>query len=54
MKHVVIVGASLAGVSAAEELCAERGFDGDITLIDAEASPALRPAAALEGRAVEG
>ena len=43
MRHVAIVGASLAGVSAAEGL-RERGFDGDITLLDAEASlPYDRP-----------
>lgn len=35
MKHVAIVGASLAGVSAAEGL-RESGFAGDITLLDAE------------------
>lgn len=37
MRHVAIVGASLAGVSAAEGL-RDRGFDGEITLVDAEAS----------------
>jgi NADPH-dependent 2,4-dienoyl-CoA reductase/sulfur reductase-like enzyme len=35
VKHVAIVGGSLAGVSAVEGL-RERGFDGRITLIDAE------------------
>lgn len=35
MRHVVIVGASVAGVSAAEGLRA-RGFEGRISLIDAE------------------
>lgn len=37
MRHVAVVGASLAGVSAVEGL-RERGFDGDITLLDAEAT----------------
>lgn len=35
MKHVVVVGASLAGVSAVDGL-REHGFDGEITLLDAE------------------
>ncbi len=35
MKHVVIVGASLAGLNAAESL-RDEGFDGDITLIGDE------------------
>jgi NADPH-dependent 2,4-dienoyl-CoA reductase/sulfur reductase-like enzyme len=53
MKHVVIVGASLAGVSAAEELRA-RGFSGDITLVGAEphlpyTRPPLSKDALLEG-----
>ncbi|MDT0276352.1 NAD(P)/FAD-dependent oxidoreductase [Blastococcus goldschmidtiae] len=37
MRHVAIVGASLAGVHAAEAL-RERGFEGEITLVDREAS----------------
>jgi NADPH-dependent 2,4-dienoyl-CoA reductase/sulfur reductase-like enzyme len=37
LRRIAIVGASLAGVSAVEGL-RERGFDGDITLLDAEAS----------------
>ena len=35
MKHVVIVGASLAGLNAAESL-RDEGFDGDLTLIGDE------------------
>lgn len=38
MRRIAIVGASLAGVSAADSL-RDRGFDGEITLLDAEASP---------------
>jgi NADPH-dependent 2,4-dienoyl-CoA reductase/sulfur reductase-like enzyme len=37
VRRVAIVGASLAGVSAAQGL-RDRGFDGKVTLIDAEAS----------------
>lgn len=37
MKHIAIVGGSVAGVSAAEGL-RDRGFDGQITLLDAEAT----------------
>lgn len=37
MRHVAIVGASVAGVSAVEGL-RDRGFDGRITLLDAESS----------------
>ncbi|MGY1885049.1 NAD(P)/FAD-dependent oxidoreductase [Blastococcus sp. SYSU DS0753] len=36
MRRIAIVGASLAGVSAAEGL-RDRGFDGDITVVDGEA-----------------
>ncbi|WP_409463624.1 NAD(P)/FAD-dependent oxidoreductase [Amycolatopsis sp. GA6-003] len=35
MKRIVVVGASLAGVSAAEEL-RRRGYDGELTLVGAE------------------
>lgn len=43
MRHVAIVGASLAGISVAEGL-RDRGFDGRISLIDAEArSPYDKP-----------
>ena len=35
MRNIVVVGASLAGVSAVEGL-REQGFDGEITLLDAE------------------
>ena len=38
MRRVVVVGASLAGLRAAEELRA-RGFDGELTIIGAEARP---------------
>ncbi len=42
-QRIVIVGASLAGAKAAEEL-RERGFDGDVVLIGAEAErPYERP-----------
>src|SRR5690606_21222449 len=41
--HILIVGAGLAGAAAAVEL-RERGFDGDIELIGAEAhAPYIRP-----------
>jgi NADPH-dependent 2,4-dienoyl-CoA reductase/sulfur reductase-like enzyme len=43
MRRVVIVGAGLAGLSAAEEL-RRRGHDGDVTIIGAEAyKPYRRP-----------
>jgi NADPH-dependent 2,4-dienoyl-CoA reductase/sulfur reductase-like enzyme len=53
MRSVAIVGASLAGVHAAEGL-RDRGFEGDITLIDREASlpydkPPLSKNALLDG-----
>lgn len=38
MKHIVVVGASLAGVSAVDGL-REHGFRGPITLLDAEEEP---------------
>ncbi len=43
MRHVAIIGASLAGLSAAESL-REHGFDGTITVVDRNPSvPADRP-----------
>lgn len=53
MRRVAIVGASLAGVHAAEAL-RERGFDGEVTLVDREASlpydkPPLSKDALLDG-----
>ncbi|MFG2884607.1 NAD(P)/FAD-dependent oxidoreductase [Streptomyces sp. NPDC048297] len=53
MNRVVVVGASLAGVSAAESL-RERGFDGDIVLVGAEdrlpyTRPPLSKAALADG-----
>jgi NADPH-dependent 2,4-dienoyl-CoA reductase/sulfur reductase-like enzyme len=38
VNRVVVVGASLAGVSAAEELRA-RGFAGELTLVGSEPHP---------------
>lgn len=37
MRHIAVVGGSLAGVSAVESL-RDHGFDGEITLLDAERS----------------
>jgi 3-phenylpropionate/trans-cinnamate dioxygenase ferredoxin reductase subunit len=43
MRHVAIIGASLAGLSAAESL-REHGFDGTVTVVDRNPSlPADRP-----------
>lgn len=49
MRHVAIVGASLAGVSAAEGL-RDRGFQGEISLVDAEQSlPYDKPPLSKQG-----
>ena len=47
---IVVVGASLAGLRAAETLRAE-GFDGTLTVVGDEAARALRPAAAVQAGA---
>ena len=48
VKHVAVIGASLAGLSAASAL-RKQGFDGAVTILGAERAPALRPPAAVEG-----
>lgn len=49
MRHVVVVGASLAGVHAVEGL-RDAGFDGDVTLLSAEAQlPYDRPPLSKQG-----
>lgn len=58
MNTVAVVGASLAGVNAAEAL-RERGFEGEITLVDREPSlpydkPPLSKNALLDGGVDEG
>ena len=51
MNRVVIVGASLAGVSAAEGL-RDRGFDGEIHIVGAEpVEPYTRPPLSKDGLA---
>ena len=50
MRRVVIVGASLAGLRAAQAARAG-GFDGELVVVGEERSPAVHAAAAVEGAA---